>query len=281
MSSHCDITDMERTLAAGADDEEDAEALVSELDNAVAAAASAPPPDAPLLPELDRLVVARVGAARAARADGSVVTLTYAQSLDGCIAAGEGGAPLLLSGPESMTMTHALRAAHACICVGVGTVLADDPSLTVRRVSGQSPRPVVFDSRLRTPVAARLLSDAQPHPPLLLCAAGADPARRRALEAAGAEVAECRGDEAGRLDLAVAVASLRRRFGSVMVEGGAGIITAVWAARLADLAVITTAPVLVGGLHAFAHPGGAASVRLADPAWVRAGEDAVVVGLLS
>jgi len=75
-----------------------------------------------------------------------LVTLSYAQSLDGCIAA-RPGQPLAVSGPLSLTLTHQLRAAHDAILVGIGTVLADNPRLTVRLVEGQHPQPVVVDSR--------------------------------------------------------------------------------------------------------------------------------------
>ena len=82
------------------------------------------------------------------------VTLTYAQSLDGSITA-RSGAPLSLSGAESLHYTHQLRAAHDAILVGIGTVLSDDPRLDVRLVTGPSPRPIVLDSELRCPVTAR------------------------------------------------------------------------------------------------------------------------------
>src|SRR5512135_1934375 len=84
------------------------------------------------------------------------VTLTYAQSLDGSIAA-RSGMPLALSGTESMHYTHQLRAAHDAILVGIGTVLSDDPRLNVRLTGGLSPRPIVLDSSLRCPSTARCL----------------------------------------------------------------------------------------------------------------------------
>ncbi|HRE30133.1 MAG TPA: dihydrofolate reductase family protein, partial [Anaerolineales bacterium] len=77
--------------------------------------------------------------------------VSYAQSLDGCLAAAV-GAPLALSGPEALRFTHQLRATHAAILVGIGTVLADDPQLTVRLVDGVHPQPVVLDSQLRLPL---------------------------------------------------------------------------------------------------------------------------------
>jgi 3,4-dihydroxy 2-butanone 4-phosphate synthase/GTP cyclohydrolase II len=84
------------------------------------------------------------------------VTLTYAQSLDGSIAA-RSGRPLPLSGTESRHYTHQLRAAHDAILVGIGTVLNDDPRLNVRLASGAAPRPIVLDSELRCPIDARCL----------------------------------------------------------------------------------------------------------------------------
>ncbi|HEX9595492.1 MAG TPA: RibD family protein, partial [Anaerolineales bacterium] len=85
--------------------------------------------------------------------DRPTVTLSYAQSLDGSIALHR-GEPLTLSGPESMAMTHRLRAAHDAILVGIGTVISDDPQLNVRLVEGRNPQVVVLDSRLRLPLTA-------------------------------------------------------------------------------------------------------------------------------
>ena len=79
-----------------------------------------------------------------------IVTLAYAQTLNGMIAK-KRGEPLVLSCEESMVMTHQLRAEHDVILVGIGTVLADDPRLTVRLVEGEDPQPVVLDSHLRCP----------------------------------------------------------------------------------------------------------------------------------
>ena len=91
------------------------------------------------------------------------VTLSYAQSLDGSIAARR-GATTPISGPDALRLTHQLRAHHDAILVGIGTVLADDPQLTVRLVAGPNPQPVIVDSRLRLPLTARLLSDGAPPP---------------------------------------------------------------------------------------------------------------------
>src|SRR4029079_2712702 len=85
------------------------------------------------------------------------VTLAYAQSVEGRFAIAR-GLRSALSGPESLRFTHALRAGHDGILVGVGTVLADDPELRVRLVEGRDPQPVIVDSHLSTPAGARLLA---------------------------------------------------------------------------------------------------------------------------
>jgi len=122
------------------------------------------------------------------------VTLSYAQSLDGSIAA-RSREPLTLSGVESMRMTHQLRAAHDAILVGIGTVLADNPRLTVRLVPGKSPQPVVLDSHLCLPLNANLLN--LPPSPWIAALEGADLQRRVALEARGGRVFHLPADEDG------------------------------------------------------------------------------------
>ena len=74
-----------------------------------------------------------------------IVTLSFAQSLDGAIALRR-GSRLALSCPESMVLTHRLRATHDAVLVVIGTVLADNPRRTVRLVEGKNPLPVVLTS---------------------------------------------------------------------------------------------------------------------------------------
>ena len=178
------------------------------------------------------------------------VTLTYAQSVDGCIAESK-DQPLAISGPQSRTFTHQLRAAHDAILVGIGTVLTDDPRLTVRLVEApRDPRPVVLDSRLRFPATARLLTGPGPW---IVTAEDADPERQAKLEAAGAKVLRLPLSAPGRIDLERLLAALAEKgVKSLMVEGGATVISSFLAARLVDHLVVTVAPMLVGGLPAVA-----------------------------
>lgn len=178
-----------------------------------------------------------------------LVTLTYAQSLDGSIAARR-DQRLELSGEESRTMTHRLRAAHAAILVGIGTVLADDPRLTARLADGPDPQPVIMDSHLRFPAGARLLQDPVLKP-WIITTGEADARRKVELEQSGARVITAPAAPDSRLDLAAVVFILGQNgITSLMVEGGARVITSFLAARLADWLVITIAPVFVGGLPA-------------------------------
>ncbi len=174
------------------------------------------------------------------------VTLSYAQSLDGCLTTRQ-GTSYPISAPASLTMTHSLRAAHSAILVGIGTVLADDPALTVRLVPGDSPRPVVVDSHLRTPPNARLLAGPQAAW-IATTAAGAESPRRQVLAEAGARIVVLPADGSGRVDLAALLGWLGSEgIRSLMVEGGARILTEFLERGLANFAVITIAPVFLGG----------------------------------
>src|SRR5438309_1012970 len=114
-----------------------------------------------------------------------LVTVHYAQTIDGRIASRTGDARWV-SGERSLRLAHELRAAHDAVLVGIGTVLADDPKLTVRLVAGDSPVRVVVDSRLRVPLDANVLK-----PGALTIVATtslATEARAAAIRARGAEV---------------------------------------------------------------------------------------------
>ncbi len=177
------------------------------------------------------------------------VTLSYAQSMDGSIAA-RPGQPLALSGAQAMTLTHQLRVVHDAILVGIGTVLADNPRLTVRLVEGKNPQPIVADSRLRFPLSANLLCQ-HPLPPWIATGEQADAGRQQVLEAAGARVLRVPMNARGQVNLTALLARLGELgIHSVMVEGGARIITSFLAERLVDHIVLTVAPRLVGGLRA-------------------------------
>jgi 3,4-dihydroxy 2-butanone 4-phosphate synthase/GTP cyclohydrolase II len=208
-----------------------------------------------------------------------LVTLSYAQSLDGSIAA-RPGRPLPLSGAESLALTHYLRAAHDAILVGIGTVLADNPRLNVRLVQGKNPQPIVVDSRLRFPPYAQLLRHGRP--PWIATSQEADPERQAALETLGAIIIRLPCGANGWVNLEALLECLAARgVNSLMVEGGAEIITSFLAPRLADQMVLTIAPRLVGGLRVVDNPGqrnGNCFPRLRHLIYQQLGEDLVLWG---
>lgn len=176
-----------------------------------------------------------------ARLDRPFVTLSYAQSLDGSIAI-HSGEPLALSGHESIRLTHYLRSAHDGIMVGIGTVLADDPQLTVRHCSGDNPQPIVLDSQLRIPATARLCCLPDKRCWVLTTQDGTS------TTIDGLEITALQGDADGRVCLQRALQLLwSKGIKSLMVEGGANVITAFIKAQLADAVVLTITPRLVGG----------------------------------
>jgi len=183
------------------------------------------------------------------RAGRPFVTLTYAQSLDGCISA-RAGEPLAISGRESMALTHRLRAHHDAILVGIGTVLSDDPRLSVRLVKGKNPQPVILDSRLRVPADARVLNG-NGRTTLVVTREDHDEERSRALTKAGARIVTVPANPRGQVSLHALLDKLgEMNIRSLMVEGGSRVITSFLLARLADYAVLTIVPVFVGGLRA-------------------------------
>lgn len=177
------------------------------------------------------------------------VTLSYAQSWDGSITT-RSGATLGLSGAESLRLTHQLRSLHDGILVGIGTVLTDDPQLTVREWRGENPQPIVLDSRLRMPPSARLCQRPDKRCWVLTRADSDSRFDDRA------DIVQLAGDVHGRIDLSGALQWLRRQgIKTLMVEGGAEVITAFLKAGLADAVVLTIAPTLVGGLKGVGHLG--------------------------
>ena len=212
-----------------------------------------------------------------------LVTLSYAQSLDGSIAINRENS-LNLSGPESLKVTHQLRASNDAILVGIGTVLTDNPRLTVRFVEGKNPRPVVLDSHLRLPIDANLLKNTNSSP-LVATTMDHDAHKRRSLEQAGITVLCVPGDNNGWVDLNYLLACLADLgIGSLMVEGGARVITSFLARRVVDRLVITITPKLVGGLRAVENPlvsvrdntgGNNHSPKLINFAYEPSGEDII------
>lgn len=174
-----------------------------------------------------------------------LVTVTYAQTLDGRLATRSGNSQWI-SGGDSLRVTHQMRADHDAIMVGIGTVLRDNPRLTVRLVEGHDPLRVVVDSRLRLPLDARVLADGAAGGTLVATCAHVSPVRCQAIRALGATVLALPARD-GQVDLPRLLGELDRRgVRSVMVEGGARLITGLFRLRLVDRVMICVAPKILG-----------------------------------
>jgi len=207
------------------------------------------------------------------------VVLKLAASLDGRIATAAGESRWI-TGPAARAAVHALRARSDAVAVGSGTALADDPELSARRGARVLRRPwrVVFDARLRVPPELRLFSDGFASRTLVVAAAGAPTARRRALERTGARVLELRGGRGhGRasLDLEAALRRLAAEgLSEILVEGGGTLAAALLRAGLVDELHWFVAPILLGGdgvpaLGPLAIARLADAPRLAEARWRR------------
>jgi riboflavin-specific deaminase-like protein len=169
------------------------------------------------------------------------VTLSYAQSWDGSITTRTGDT-LALSGAESTRLTHQLRSLHDGILVGIGTVLTDDPQLTVREWTGANPQPIVLDSHLRMPPSARLCQHSDKNC-WIFTSLSVDSEFGNQVE-----IITMAGDDEGRVNLQHALSLLwEKGIKMLMVEGGSQVITAFLKAQLADALVLTIAPTLIGG----------------------------------
>ncbi|MBD3819108.1 MAG: RibD family protein [Brevundimonas diminuta] len=165
------------------------------------------------------------------------VTLKLATSLDGRIATATGESQWI-TGPEARLQGHRLRAAHDAILVGVETVLADDPELTVRLPDHAGPHPlrVVLDSRLRTPATAKVASGN------VLIFTTAQP---RAI--GQAEVVAVAADDGRPAISAVLDALAARNIGSLLIEGGGRVAASFIQAGAVDAIEWFRAPMLLGG----------------------------------
>jgi riboflavin-specific deaminase-like protein len=175
-----------------------------------------------------------------------LVTLKFAQSLDGRIATATGDSQWI-SSERSLRFAHELRRDHDAILVGIGTVLADDPELTVRLVTGRDPLRVILDSRLRIPLTARVFANAATSHPLIATTETADMIKAREIENLGAEVVRFAGPPDQGVNIKGLLEELGTRgIGSVLVEGGRGVITSMLAARVVDRLVVVIAPKIIG-----------------------------------
>jgi diaminohydroxyphosphoribosylaminopyrimidine deaminase/5-amino-6-(5-phosphoribosylamino)uracil reductase len=212
------------------------------------------------------------------------VTLKLALSLDGRIAT-RTGASKWVTGPEARARVHLLRAQHDAVVIGVGTAVADNPRLTVRDAPGNSPLRVVFDTKLRIPLASHLVQTAREVPTWVVCTTDAASSAEEQLLEKGVEVVRAPPSSEGRIDPIAALRLLASRgVVTAMVEGGAELAGSVLAGAVVDTLHAFIAPILLGprgrpGAVDWAGPATPAEAPcIASPQWEVCGADAHVWG---
>jgi diaminohydroxyphosphoribosylaminopyrimidine deaminase/5-amino-6-(5-phosphoribosylamino)uracil reductase len=214
------------------------------------------------------------------------LALKLALSLDGRIAS-RTGASKWITCPESRTRVQTLRAAHDAVMLGINSVLADDPRLTVRDVPGRSPVRIVVDSKLRITNTAQVVISAREVPTCVVTTIDASRPIAEGLEQLGVKVIRVPATAEGRCDMGVALKELAaREVVSVLCEGGAELSGSLLAAGLPDELHAFIAPILLGprgrpGAVDWAGPENPADApRIDAPRWELCGNDAYVRGTL-
>lgn len=189
------------------------------------------------------------------------VTLKFACSLDGKIAT-VGGESQWISCEESRKFSHGLRDINDAILVGVGTVFADNPSLTTRLVDGKNPVRVIVDSNARIPLDAKVVTEKSART-IIATTSNASPEKISALKNLGVEIITAGNGQ--RVDLKILMRELAaREITSILVEGGGTIHFAMLEAGLVDKIFAFVAPKIIGGSQALTAVEGAGFEKLSD-----------------
>ena len=209
------------------------------------------------------------------------VTMKFACSLDGKIATASGESQWI-SGIESRRFTHHLRDINDAILVGVGTVLADNPTLTTRLVEGKNPVRVILDSNARTPLNSNVVTDKSART-IIAVTENAPQENISALENHGVEIITAGSGE--HVDLNILMSELAaREITSVLVEGGGTVHFAMIKAGLVDKIFAFIAPKIIGGKNALTAVEGAGFENLSDALKLenftaqKLGDDILIVG---
>ena len=214
------------------------------------------------------------------------VTAKFAMSLDGKIAT-HTGQSRWITGEAARRRVHELRDVSDAICVGVSTILADDPRLTTRldKPDVKHPLRVILDSRGRAPLTARVFDPALPGRTVVATTPAMPSTHRAALEAQGVEVWVLPPDDRGCVDLAALLDRLgEREITSLLVEGGGTVLASFFERRLVDKVMAFVAPLIIGGKNAPTPVRGTGASCLADALRLkrvsveRVGEDVLIVG---
>lgn len=210
------------------------------------------------------------------------VSLKAAISLDGRMNLANGSSKWI-TGIESRTESHRMRAENDAVIVGIGTVLSDDPELTVRHVEGINPLRVILDSRLRTPTSAKIIG--HDNKCLILTSENSDRQKAEALTDSGAEIVRVKSS-GNHVDIHSALEYLAGRgVLTLMAEGGPEVLSAFLREGLADYMRLFIAPRIFGEGKSISTNMNFADVksafRLTNTITRKLGDDIITEGRLS
>jgi 2,5-diamino-6-(ribosylamino)-4(3H)-pyrimidinone 5'-phosphate reductase len=179
--------------------------------------------------------------------DRPYVILNAAMTLDGKIATKAHDSKI--SGPEDRQRVHELRASVDAVMIGIGTVMTDNPRLTVRLVNGKNPIRVIADSTAMTPLNARVLTEDRSTPTIIAVTEGAGKDTVKMLKAIGATVITAGLGE--HVDLKLLMTKLREvGIKTLMLEGGGTLNWSMLNEGLVDEVRVAVAPFIIGGKDA-------------------------------
>jgi diaminohydroxyphosphoribosylaminopyrimidine deaminase/5-amino-6-(5-phosphoribosylamino)uracil reductase len=208
------------------------------------------------------------------------VSIKAALSLDGNIALANGESKWI-TGVPARRLAHLARAENDVVLVGVGTVLKDDPMLSVRDTDGCSPIKSVVDRDLETPPEARLLDGGNC---VIFSGSSPDEKKIRKLVSRGAKVIGMETDREGHIP----PADILRKFASMgvnrlLLEGGAGLVSSFLRAEAADEFSLFVSPRIMGnGISAFrglSFEQMGKTICLRDLSLIKTGEDFLIKGV--
>ena len=201
-----------------------------------------------------------------------LVILSYATSLDGSITQIRGESTPI-SCDESTEAVHHIRAFCDAIMVGIGTVISDNPRLSVRLVSGDNPIPIIIDTNLRTPLDSQLARENSNT--IIFSGHSPDKHKKEQLESKGVLVIESPKTERGLSFSQILNELYARGIRSLMVEGGAEIFRSFFLEELWDKIAVTVAPVFLGGYNLIEADTLISTQRFKSVKWMSAGTDQI------
>ncbi len=174
------------------------------------------------------------------------IHLKIAQSLDGRIATHQGQSKWITN-KNALKKVHQLRSEYDSVLVGIKTVIKDDPSLTVRHISGQNPYRIILDNNLIIPDSASVISDGEHDRTIIFTTVDQNHPRVKQLQRKGIRLFQVEKDESEYVNLEEVISHLADlKITSVLVEGGGEVFTSFIKTRLFDKITFFIAPMMIG-----------------------------------